>query len=282
MDRVNRELRRVQAHKAARRYSSRGHRFPFSVYPSTKTAFWPGCSLSGARPALARQAADRLGRTLGCDVGIVLDCCFDPLLQLGDTDSVGAAATRIRQRLKKHGIERLIVGCVNCAKVFRQHLPDIASDTVIGLLSSAVFSMRGLESSAQGVYLHHPCPSSRIDGLQDRIRDLLREMNVGFREAGSAQCCGLGGGLNVIAPDRARSFVERTRAAAAGRPVVTYCMGCKDRFLQHGLPAVHVLEFLKGAEPSYKRVGPVRYWSNRLALSFRESLAMTETEISSL
>ncbi|GAB4490039.1 MAG: hypothetical protein OHK006_22390 [Thermodesulfovibrionales bacterium] len=279
---MSRASLRAQAHASARRFASRGHLFPFSAYPKTKTAFWPGCSLGGARPALVRHTAALLARSLGCDVGVVLDCCFDPLFQLGDTDSVAAAAARIRQRLKKHGVERLIVGCVNCAKVFRQHLPDIPAPTVHALLPHDAFSAPSGMSALQEVYLHHPCPSTRVEGLQDTIRRILRELGVNCTEAGRAQCCGLGRGLSITAPDRAGSLVGRIVDMAGGRTILTYCMGCKERFQRHGVTAIHILELLKGVEPSTRRVGSVRHWTNRLALSLRENLAVTEAEISSL
>lgn len=282
MDRLKREVLRAQARESARRFSSRGHLFPFSSYPLTKTAFWPGCSLSGASPALVRRTAAQLGRSLGCDVGIVLDCCFDPLLQLGDADSVAAATARISKRLKKNRIERLIVGCVNCTKVFRQHLPDIETEPVYALLPPGAFTIPSGMNILQEVFLHHPCPSARIEGIQEGIRDILRKLRVNYAEAGRAQCCGLGRGVNRIDPDRAGAFVERVRNAAAGLPIVTYCMGCKERFLQRGALAVHILELLRGVEPSTQRVGSVRHWTNRLAFSLRESLAVTDTEISSL
>jgi Fe-S oxidoreductase len=274
---------------SAQGYAVRGHRFPFSHYTSAETVFWPGCGLAGTSPEIVKKTVRLLSKHLKKQVGLVLDCCFDPLYQLGDVASVEKASEMIEAKLKKHGITRVITGCTSCTKILLSHLSEIKVEHIIETLpenfidpslidnpSAPLFisplakgGFRGVRGSTGGFFLHHPCPSFRFDGIRERaklyvqmfnevllkedngisnpppspfskgvlsksppfIKEKERGLPTEIKESVGPSCCGHGGGISSFSPDFSEKFTERVIKASKGDPVVTYCMGCKGKFL---------------------------------------------------
>src|SRR3990170_7445766 len=118
-------------------YAMRGHKPPFVYYSSSSdTVFWPGCGLAGTSPEVVRKTVRLLSNHLNKKVGLVLDCCFDPLYQLGDVDSVKGASERVHYKLGKHKITHIITGCTNCRKTLSQYLLDIKVEHIFETLSN--------------------------------------------------------------------------------------------------------------------------------------------------
>jgi uncharacterized membrane protein YdjX (TVP38/TMEM64 family)/Fe-S oxidoreductase len=262
----------------ARAFAKAGHGFPFSFYGNADTVFWPGCGLAGNRPGLVRKVCDILSRQLQRKVGLVLDCCYDPVFTLGDTDTTFTALQDIYQRLHDDGVKKVITGCLNCHKLLSEYLEDIQVVFILEVLPSSVFRQQ-----EQGlIYLHHPCPSSRWEGIRNAARGLANHIlssdqspetdlkSIADKVHASAPlCCGVGGGLTSHSPELADRFLTRIIQEGKDRTIVTYCTGCQNRFLKRGVEAVHLLEFLAEAAPRRSVPSPLRQWINRLALATR-------------
>lgn len=254
----------AKAIKSANAFVERGHMAPFIRYDQTRIAFWPGCSLAGTSPEVVEGTRVLLASILDEDVGLVLDCCFDPLYQMGDIEPVQEACGQIRERLSEAGIEQLVVGCVNCRKVFERHMEGVDVSCVLELLPDDILETVPNED----LYLHHPCPHYHVEGIGDKTRSILSNALADeVDEQRIPACCGLGGGLYNQDPELAMKFTERVTMAAYGASIVTACMGCKNTFLQKGTPTYHILELITGVEPKSKPVGSVRKWANRLLLA---------------
>ncbi|MCX7793321.1 MAG: VTT domain-containing protein [Thermodesulfovibrionales bacterium] len=238
-------------------YAMRGHRFPFVYYSRSEKAFWPGCSLQGTRPDIVRK----LVRTL--KTGLVLDCCFDPLFQNGDLDGVRTASERIKERLKKHGINHLILGCTNCKKIFSLYMPEIKTEHVLETMAEIPFSKN---FHLKELYLHHPCPSFRFSIREVAKRFIPSSVNI-ILESSRPLCCGLGGSASAISEELSDRFTEKIIADSKEKPVITYCMGCKNKFLKKGKEAYHILEFLTDVKPLKSTVSSGKKWVNRFLLS---------------
>ena len=274
----------------ARGFAKTGHGFPFTFYGSKDTVFWPGCGLAANRPGLVRKLRKILSSRLHKQVGMVLDCCYDPVYGLGDTATACAALQDINKRLRDGGVTKVITGCLNCHKLLSQHLEDIEVVFILKLLPPDLFEKQG-----QGpMYLHHPCPSARWDEIRDATRGLFNHLcetttaidsgrgtdlkaappagAVPITGTTEAQCCGAGGGLCSSAPELADRFLDRIVAEGRGRTMVTYCVGCQKRFLKRGVDVVHLLECLPGITPRRKVPSPLGQWFNRLSLAITESL----------
>jgi uncharacterized membrane protein YdjX (TVP38/TMEM64 family)/Fe-S oxidoreductase len=261
----------------ARRFAGAGHGFPFPCYQSADTVFWPGCSLAANRPGLVRRVRDILSHRLQKRVGLVLDCCSDPVLGLGDSETALASLHRIGERLRKGGVKQVITGCLNCHKLLSEHL-GMECLFVLEALPPESFEKRWSGS----VYLHHPCPASRWEAIRDRAKAATVGTSLAgtgtdyqsdpptdppIPEASAGLCCGNGGGLSALNPALANRFLERITREAAGRTIVTYCTGCQNRFLKAGAEAFHLLECLPGVKPRRKLPSPLGQWVNRFALA---------------
>lgn len=257
-----------KAWRKARRFAYTGHHFPFVYYSSCDTVFWPGCGLSGVYPAIVRRIVDILGGHLGADVGLTLDCCYDPVYQLGDVEAV-AALRSIEERLKRRSISRVITGCVNCQKVLSQFLPGVTVEHVLEILPKDAF----MPVSERHIYLHHPCQVFQFNSIGQQARELLgRKDERGISEAHEPMCCGYGGGLSALSPAQAGGLTKSIIEAAGENPIITYCTGCQDRLARHGKSSSHILELLRGIEPGRKPVSKSRRWVNRLLMSLSQRI----------
>ena len=281
-----------KALESALRFARTGHGFPFSFYPKAETAFWPGCGLAANRPEAVCRVQSLLGLRLRKPVGLVLDCCFDPVYGLGDTETAFSALREIGKRLRDHGIRQVITGCLNCHKLLSVHLEGIEVVFVLELLPPESFE----KQPAATVYLHHPCPASHWETIRNRADELagricpapagLAGMGADFKStatkiadrgtdlkpvplsaASPAHCCGNGGGLGAFHPGLADRFLDRIAEEAENRPIVTYCTGCQSRFISRGRESIHLLECLPGMKPRRKNPSPLAQWVNRLSLA---------------
>jgi uncharacterized membrane protein YdjX (TVP38/TMEM64 family)/Fe-S oxidoreductase len=257
-----------QALKGARGFADTGHHFPFVSYSTTDTVFWPGCGLAGMYPAIARKIIGILSEHLGTKVGMVLDCCYDPVYQFGDVTKAGTAIKSIRARLKSHNISRVITGCPNCQKIFSLFFKDIKVEHILEVLPRDAFEFE-LEKH---IYLHHPCPSFQSETIRQTTRELFDRQDQTIVDSRESLCCGYGGGLATLSPPLAEQFTDRIIQASGENPIVTYCTGCKDRFMPKGKSSFHILEFLPGITPLQKPVSSLRRWINRFLLSFSQQI----------
>ncbi|MFA5322070.1 MAG: VTT domain-containing protein [Smithella sp.] len=258
----------IKAVSGARTFARAGHGFPFSLYEVAETVFWPGCGLAANRPGLIPKVKRILSRHLRQKVGLVLDCCYDPVFGLGDTQTALVALREIHERLHDSGVKQVITGCLNCHKLLSEHLPDIEVIFILEVLSAEIFPKQSIDR----IYLHHPCPASRWEKIPAAARIAANHIwpsaafNAGV-EKFEPLCCGLGAGLNSVAPELADRFLDEIVRKAKDKTVVTYCTGCQNRFLQRGMKSVHLLEYLTKDAPSQTVPSPVKQWFNRLVLA---------------
>jgi len=281
-----------KALESARGFTKAGHGFPFSFYGTAPTVFWPGCGLAANSPGLVRRLREVLSCQLEIEIGLILDCCFDPVYEYGDTETTRAALRDIEKRLRDGNVTRVITGCLNCHKLLSQHLADIQVVFILEVLPPEMF-----EKKWNGpAYLHHPCPSSRWVGIRGAAHDLFRRLPkegspaeadpdggrdlkvaplaaaVSVGEVSEPRCCGAGGGLSSALPELAERFCDQIIVEGRERIMATYCVGCQNRFLKRGVEAVHLLECLPGVTPRRKISSPLGQWFNRLTLAVSERM----------
>lgn len=252
-------------------FAKRGHYFPFSYYSSCEIAFWPGCSLMGTRPDIVKKIPKLLKERYG-KVELVFDCCFDPLFHNGATDTVKAAAERINDRLKRHNIKKLILGCTNCKKIFSLFMPEIDTIHIITALTDSTITKSINHQLHTEVFLHHPCPAFRFDEVREKAASLISRFAKVKNQLPGPSCCGLGGGSHTLSEDLSDKFAERVIKSAKDTLIVTYCMGCKNKFLKNNGAAYHLFEIVTGLEPINKPVSAGKKWLNRLILAIEQRL----------
>lgn len=251
--------------KGARAFALRGHSFPFVHWERGEVAFWPGCSLSGTAPDLVKSLIKGLKQRLGNQkLALVLDCCFDPLFQNGDLRGVEKAWRDINTRLKGFGIKRVITGCTNCYKIFKLYAQDVEISHILQEFQSEDF-----KEIPKDALLHFPCPAFVAREVKAYVEEALSgRVKESFK---APFCCGAGGSAHWD-KDLSEAFLEKVAKRAKGRPVLTFCMGCKNRFLKKGLKAYHLLETLGESKAKEVAVSSGRKWLNRLYLSLSRKI----------
>jgi uncharacterized membrane protein YdjX (TVP38/TMEM64 family)/Fe-S oxidoreductase len=274
-----------KALNGARGFAKAGHGFPFSFYSKTETVFWPGCGLAANNPRLVRRIQAMLSRELQQPVGLILDCCFDPAFTIGDSDTTLAALREINKKLLDGGAKKIITGCLNCHKLLSAHLQELEVVFILQVFPAGAFGKQGRKP----MYLHHPCPSSHWDGIRNAARDTVSRIYpsdlspaTDHHAASVPLCCGSGGSLTSISPERANRFLDEILRQTEGKTIVTYCTGCQNRFLQKGMEALHLLECLEGEQPRRTVPSPLRQWANRLVLAARARLNISKLIILSI
>lgn len=268
-----------KALNGARGFAKAGHGFPFSFYGKGQTVFWPGCGLAANNPQLVRRIQTVLSREIQKPVGLVLDCCFDPAFTIGDSDTTLAALREINKKLLDSGVKKIITGCLNCHKLLSTYLQELEVVFILQVLPAGAFGKLGRKP----MYLHHPCPSSRWDSIRNAARDVVSRIYpsdlspaLDHQAPSVPLCCGAGGNLTSISPERANRFLDQITRQAEGKTIVTYCTGCQNRFLQKGMEAIHLLECLEDGQPRHTVPSPLRQWANRLVLAVRSKFNMTK------
>lgn len=263
---------------SAKTFVKTSHRFPFSFYDNKETVFWPGCGLPAIQPELIRKIQKTLSIHLQQKVGLILDCCHDPLFQLGDIRTTYVALQEIQKRLYDGGVKKVITGCLNCHKLLSEHLDGIQVVFILEALPPEAFQSRKQDK----VYLHHPCPSLYREEIRNAAQKAVNHIYPNEQSAdkdsksandllqtSTSLCCGLGGGLRSLHPKLADRFLELIIQNSYSGVIATYCTGCQKSFLKRGVEAVHLLECLPEAEPCRSVPSPLRQWLNRLILAAR-------------
>jgi len=259
-------------HSPLRKYEQLGTSRRFTLYrlpEGCSTIFFPGCSLSGTRPAGVHQIYDQLKKS-DPSLGIVFDCCMKPSYSLGRADYAEVMFAQINDWLVQSGVREVLVACPNCQVMFQKLGQGLKVRTVWEALAESGL----VPGPASGtVTVHDPCVIRSAGPVHQAVRTLLARQGMTVEEmphtGATTVCCGMGGAVNLLNPELAASWGELRKEEAAGRRVVTYCAGCTQA-LGSRMPTSHLVDLLFAPEKTLagKRRGaraPLTYL-NRLRL----------------
>lgn len=237
-------------------YEKRGHSSLFARYPSTpaKTVFFPGCTLPGTRPLITWRFFETL-RNLEPETSLVLDCCHKPSHDLGRQSFFVEEFRSILNRLLSLGVERIIVACPNCHKIFKTYGEGLTVETVYEVLAQNLDRLTEFKTAFSGtaaqLTIHDPCPLRNEVQVQRSVRSLLAFRGFEVREMRNSGaltlCCGEGGAVGFINPGLAKTWTEKRRTQAQDDLIVTYCAGCAE-FLNQVAPTCHLGDLLYDPE----------------------------------
>lgn len=207
------------------------------------TIFFPGCALSGTHPESVSTVFSLLQKADPA-MGIVFDCCLKPSHSLGRERYATAMFAEMRDYLLAQGVKEVLVGCPNCQVMFESFGQGLAVRTVYEVLEESALP---LEQVAGSVTVHDPCVIRNAEPVQQAVRTLLQRQGLTVEEmphsGKTTLCCGLGGGVMLLAPDLAKEVAARRKDEAQGRRIITYCAGCVQALAPH-TPASHLLDLL--------------------------------------
>lgn len=260
-------------HKASLNFEKRGvsERYTWVGLPGgCDTVLFPGCVLPGTRPETVITLYEHL-RQRTPTLGVVLDCCTKPSLDLGRQDTFQAFFGKMIAYLLKQGIENVWVACPNCYKVFKEHGKGMSVKTVYEVLVENGWPETGNVSAP--ITIHDPCVVRFNSPIQEAVRDLVGKKGLTIQEMvhnrQTTLCCGEGGAVGFLSPGLAKNWSALREEEAQGRRMITYCAGCVHH-LNPLFPTSHVLDLL--FQPEATLAGKVKvsrspftYW-NRLQL----------------
>ena len=110
-------------HTALLKYEKRGTSKRYTWYGLPRgcdTVLFPGCTLPGTRPETVLNLFEHL-RQSNPNLGVVLDCCIKPSLDLGRQDYFQTLFGEMTAYLLDQGIRNVWVACPNCYRVFKEY-----------------------------------------------------------------------------------------------------------------------------------------------------------------
>lgn len=216
--------------------------YKFSNYRKggRKSVLFPGCNFTAFFPQTMKKLEEMMQAH---GVGVVYDCCQNPVHQLGlyedSRDNLGA----IEKKLEKMGADELIVLCPNCYHFMK----DRIGIPVISIYEKLHELGEGRKISAASLDVFFPCPERESKEIFEDIKLFLdKETRDTFSQV---QCCGLGGCGNLKEPELALQMIEEAKNASGGRPLYTYCASCVSSFRRGGMKeAYHILPLILGVD----------------------------------
>jgi Fe-S oxidoreductase len=224
------------------------------VKDNCEVLFFPGCMLTLEGPDLVRLALEWLGSRTGQvnGVGISLQCCGEPLDQMGQKERAKSYSAGLWEHIVRAGTRTLVTSCPTCHARMTATRPDC--DVQIHSLYR-LMAESGLRAPAPGlgkVTVHDSC-SDREGLIGSAVRELLRGGNLVEMEHHGKEtiCCGSGGLVSAVDPDLcAERALRRLQEAedVEAETCVTYCMSCSHRLAARGgrSSVRHILELVFG------------------------------------
>lgn len=235
---VKREGERIRKDYRGMLWEKEKYRFANYRRLRGRSAMMPGCNFSGFLPKTTAYLEKLLGER---GIGTLYECCRKPVYELGFTDSAEEQLQRLEQRLRKAGVEELILLCPNCYHFLKGRLSVSIVDIYEKLRELKLG--RALDRELP---IYFPCPDRKGRELFRNLRYFLPK---GVREIeGQLQCCGLGGSAGRREPELAAEMPEKLRDSLSEERLYTYCGTCTGRFQRKGLPVYHVLSKILGIE----------------------------------
>ena len=220
---------------------------------------------------------------------MMLRCCGAPAEWSGDEEKHQAEIQQIRTQWEDLGKPTLILACPTCIKKFKQ---DMSSIPVISLYeiiaewgvepfepqiagtTAEVFESDNWSSDSikKAYSVFDACAARHEGSMKQAVRKLAEKAGVQLEPLpgndSNARCCGYGGQPGIANPGFSE-YVARKRISESGNTYITYCINCRDIFLEAGKETVHVLELLFGNDKREHPVTVSRRRENRIMLKKR-------------
>lgn len=205
----------------------------------TKSVLFPGCNFPSFYPETMKQLEKLMYKN---GIGVIYECCGKPVYELGLWQDALGNLQRMEEKLKKQGVEELIVLCPNCYYFLRNKI-SIPIVTIYEKLASLEIG-EVFEREQIPVYL--PCPDRAEQVFFQAVRPLVQgEVTFPFSDV---QCCGLGGCASIEEPELAGQMAKRVQEKGE-RELYTYCASCVGNFRRKGMSgAQHILPLLLGVK----------------------------------
>ncbi len=214
----------------------------------SKYAFFPGCNMGASQPEYVEKAYGWLNENFD-NMGLLIRCCGIHAQWAGDEQLRKRLLRDFQGDWERLGRPVLIAACPSCLRFLKEALSEIECVSLYEFICQQGKLPEGIvKNNIKGDILavFDPCAARENHGMRDAVRKLLRLSAVEAMELeqeGSYGCCGFGGDVAVASPDFA-DYVAQKRVAMSQAPYLTYCINCRDVFVDKNKAAVHMLDIL--------------------------------------
>ena len=217
----------------------------------SKYAFFPGCNLGAADVRYVSKTYEWLNKNFE-NMGLLLRCCGITADWAGNEVMHEDQIQSLKSEWQELGNPILVTTCPSCTKHIRKYLPHVKTISLYELMKEkdlwpqfeANDVVANIGSSTFSIF--DPCSVRGDENVLEAVRDTARQIGLEFDELPDKDkhgCCGFGGNPEVCSPEFAKMVAEK-RATLSSNPYITYCMNCRDIFLDEGKPTVHMLDLL--------------------------------------
>jgi len=170
-------------------------------------------------------------------------CCGFPLLSMGFVDDAKDFIRHNITQLKKLNIHTLLSGCPTCYHIWKFDSLEELGNYPLEVLHSTEFLERMIKKgmiqlrATDGVVTYHdPCDLGRNGGVYENPREIIKSIpGLKFVELEhrreNALCCGGGGNLQSVDPQRAAAIAQRRIEEiqeTGATIVVSSCQQCEQ------------------------------------------------------
>ena len=229
-------------------------------------AFFPGCQLGASDPELVERTYCYLQKKRP-DTGLLLQCCGAPAEWSGDEDLHQKELESIRSLWRELGQPVLIMACPTCEKKFKTYLQEIPVTSLYEILDSwsgdkkeFIEKSIGSNEGERSYSVFDACASRHEPEMRASVRSLAEGLGYALEplpeNEARPRCCSFGGQPGVANPEYA-AFVTNKRISESENPYITFCINCRDVFLDAGKETVHILELLFGTGSGSRKLPTV-------------------------
>lgn len=224
-------------------------------------AFFPGCNLGAADPRYVNLVYSWLLENFE-NMGLLLRCCGIHALWSGREDFMEEQIESLKTDWIQLGRPKLVCTCPTCMEYIQKALPEIEVTSLYQLMEAAEKWPENPVSQdlqEEPFSIFDPCAAAYNEQMKESVRALLRKKEIKFDalwQDSARGCCGYGGDTDIANPEFTK-YVASRRVSASENPYITYCINCRDVFIDEKKPAVHILDLLfpvnsfKAENPGY-------------------------------
>jgi uncharacterized membrane protein YdjX (TVP38/TMEM64 family) len=240
-------------HNTILAYEKRGTSKRYSWYSlpeGCRTVLFPGCTLTGTRPATTIELYEHLKQDDPA-LGIVLDCCCKPSHDLGRQEFFNEMFSEMKSYLIDHGIKTIITACPNCYKVFKQYGDPLKVTSAYEILAASGIPEITSSNKMPAIFIHDPCVLRKETTIQDAVRQLADARGFEISEMPHSRektlCCGEGGSVAFVSEKLSSKWGELRKKETSANRLLTYCAGCAGS-LNKIIPTDHILDSIFAPE----------------------------------
>ena len=232
-------------------------------YKKSKYAFFPGCQLAASEPELTEYIYKDLCKKMEGGVGIILSCCNIIAKWAGEEKIFKKHMKFLIEQWIKLSKPILIVACPTCFKILKENT-NINLIGIWDIFLKYNFNFKK-NNKKEILIIHDSCTIRNEKNIHNSIRKLLKNLNYKIKDIKYSKkispCCGFGG-LTLFSDKILSKKINSFRISQTKDTFLTYCINCRDLFLNNKKKAIHLLELLyKNKVKNIRKKFPT--WSER-------------------